>query len=143
MFHSITCITSSLHFGIMIFQSKRTFCPRQAVCFTLNELPIIHVDSTFPWIRTDLTKLQYICLQQILQLKQSSTMNFTSLNFIRLLRVVITPSVTEGAITTRSNRMKFSLEFYQFSQIDSRKKTIFLLICKWVLKTRNQLCYKP
>ena len=60
MFHSITGITSSLHFGIMIFQSKRTFCPRQAVCFTLNELPIIHVDSTFPWIRTDLTKLQYM-----------------------------------------------------------------------------------
>ena len=32
-----------------------------------------------------------------------------SLNFIRLLRVVITPSVTEGVITTRSNRMKFRL----------------------------------
>ena len=60
MFHSITGITSSLHFGIMIFQSKRTFCPRQAVCFTLNELPIINVDCTFPWIRTDLTKLQYM-----------------------------------------------------------------------------------
>ena len=59
-FHSITGITSSLHFGIMIFQSKRTFCPRQAVCFTPNELPIIHADSTFPWIRTDLTKLQYM-----------------------------------------------------------------------------------
>ena len=33
--------------------------------------------------------------------------NLSSLNFIRLLRVVITPSVTEGVITTRSNRMKF------------------------------------
>ena len=65
-----------------------------------------------------------ICLQQILQLKQSSTMNFTSLNFIRLLRVVITPSVTEGTITTRSNRMKFSLEFYQFSQIKSLARMI-------------------
>ena len=116
MFHSITGITSSLHFGIMIFQSKRTFCPRQAVCFTLNELPIIHVDCTFPWIRTDLTNYN-ICLQQILQLKQSSKMNFTRMNFIRLLRVIITPS--EGAITTRSNRMIFSLEFYQFSQIKS------------------------
>ena len=58
-----------------------------------------------------------ICLQQILQLKQSSKMNFTRMNFIRLLRVIITPS--EGAITTRSNRMIFSLEFYQFSQIKS------------------------
>ena len=33
-----------------------------------------------------------------------------SLNFIRLLRFVITPSVTEGVITTRSNRMKFRLD---------------------------------
>ena len=32
-----------------------------------------------------------------------------SLNFIRLLRVVITPSVTEGVITTQSNQMKFRL----------------------------------
>ena len=32
---------------------------------------------------------------------------YYSLNFIRLLRVLITPSVTEGVITTRSNRMKF------------------------------------
>ena len=31
------------------------------------------------------------------------------LNFIRVLRVVITPSVTEGVITTRSNRMKSRL----------------------------------
>ena len=40
------------------------------------------------------------------------TYNITndSLNFIRLLRVVITPSVTEGVITTRSNRMKFRLQ---------------------------------
>ena len=30
-------------------------------------------------------------------------------NFIQLLRVVITPSVTEGVITTRSNRMKCGL----------------------------------
>ena len=33
-----------------------------------------------------------------------------SLNFIRLLRVVITPSVTQGVIMTRSNRMKFRLQ---------------------------------
>ena len=33
--------------------------------------------------------------------------NLSSLNFIRLLRVVITPSITGGVITTRSNRMKF------------------------------------
>ena len=32
-----------------------------------------------------------------------------SLNFIRLLRVVITPSVAERRKTTRSNRMKFRL----------------------------------
>ena len=32
-----------------------------------------------------------------------------SLNFIQLLRVVITPSVTKGVITTRSNRMKCGL----------------------------------
>ena len=32
-----------------------------------------------------------------------------TLNFIRLLRVVITPSVTEGVTTTWSNRMKFRL----------------------------------
>ena len=63
-----------------------------------------------------------ICLQQILQLKQSSTMNFARMNF--LLRVIITPSVTEGAKTTRSNRMKFSLEFYQFSQIKSLARMI-------------------
>ena len=31
------------------------------------------------------------------------------LNFIRLLLVVITPSVTEGLITTRTNRMKSRL----------------------------------
>ena len=36
--------------------------------------------------------------------------NLSSLNFIRLLRVVITPSVTEGVITTRSNRMKFRVQ---------------------------------
>ena len=57
-----------------------------------------------------------ICLQQ------SSTMNFARMNF--LLRVIITPSVTEGAKTTRSNRMKFSLEFYQFSQIKSLARMI-------------------
>ena len=42
---------------------------------------------------------------------------YHSLNFIRLLRVLITPSVTEGVITTRSNRMKFRLMlllFYNF-----------------------------
>ena len=32
-----------------------------------------------------------------------------SLNFIRLLRVVITRSVAEGVITTQTNRMKFRL----------------------------------
>ena len=32
-----------------------------------------------------------------------------SLNFIQLLRDVITPSVTEGVITTRGNRMKCGL----------------------------------
>ena len=38
--------------------------------------------------------------------------NLSSLNFIRLLRVVITPdpSVTEGVMTTRSNRMKFRVQ---------------------------------
>ena len=36
--------------------------------------------------------------------------SLSSLNFIRLLRVVITPSVTEGVITTRSNRMKFRVQ---------------------------------
>ena len=33
-----------------------------------------------------------------------------SLKFIRLLRVVFSSQVTEGVITTRSNRMKFRLE---------------------------------
>ena len=41
--------------------------------------------------------------------KSWKVQEYCSLNFIRLLRVVITPSVTEGVITTRSNQMKFRL----------------------------------
>ena len=39
---------------------------------------------------------------------------FASLNFIRLLRVVspLSNVVTEGLITTRSNRMKFRQHFF-------------------------------
>ena len=50
--------------------------------------------------------------------------NILSLNFIRLLRVIITLLVTEGVITTQSNWMKFRLQYSKGCQILNSPKGV-------------------
>ena len=56
---------------------------------------------------------------------------FSSLNFIRLLRVVITPSVTWEEKTTRNNRMNFRLTFLTIVTRWSRSTTVQFLCFDW------------
>ena len=56
---------------------------------------------------------------------------FSSLNFIRLLRVVVTPSVTWEKKTTRSNRMNFRLTFLTIVTRWSRSTIVQCLCSDW------------